>query len=777
MLLTSLTLSADADPREAFYQQTGHSVNDLRIKSQQLGQWCAELASQGLVLPTEIYPAIYQATHASSETPPDESRRLHNLLDGYAKELSILEDDPGQLGSARLSLSKLAVVGEEVEITQTITIGMPLTVGAGILVTKHWQHNIRLQVNDPGRPNYIWIEAGNPEVKFAAEGVTRRGKYGSPYGLVELPLFVITAGQLQPGDRVIVHYGSRSNGITLPTSAAERYAFPLYFQQTPQGHFFSVPVEHFPIQPGKVSQLGVYTPSLLSAGEYFSLMVRAEDQYGNLSQGVVPSLDMLVDGVYKQRIASTDNPLLRIDGLVFSEEGQHIISVRSGGGGLIGTSNAILVERQKEFSILWANLNAHSALSDGLRSPEELRSESSGEYDVILIADHDSYLPEDSSGIPASLVARRVDLPLKSGGHSSWINPVQRIALPEVPADHRVARGTILTEIFSGVSSYEWFGNAYANKGYRVGFTASPSAHIPSRDDAAKTAIIVLSDETWQEALGARRTFVSSGPRSVLKVRVNGAYPGARVPLAERRVIAGEVYALNGVDDIQLLRNGIVIDKLRQASSENSAIAVKISLHSTSEPFSPGFDLPRNGREWLGFLKVKGAKISSVSAPGFDNQSRAAVAINPSDPQRVDFIAWTHGNERSMVLLLEDPFTEDDRDDSGADINFEISMKEGFEDVHLLADTRKPSPIPPVHLSFSLSDIQGEAGKRHIKINGVSDTITYEVIENKRPDHQTFSFVDTRRSGAGDYYYVRVKLADDNLLISSPVYVGGYDIE
>jgi len=171
-LLAFLMLPASASPREDFYQATGTNVGSVKIKSQYLREWSLELSNLGLVVPAEIYPAIYQAAFADSETPPDDLQQFLDALEGFAKELVILQDDPGQLGNSRLSLSKLAVVGEHVAITQTVTIGTPLTVGAGILVAKHWQHNIRLQGTEPGGPNYIWIEVEDPVVKCFGEWVT-----------------------------------------------------------------------------------------------------------------------------------------------------------------------------------------------------------------------------------------------------------------------------------------------------------------------------------------------------------------------------------------------------------------------------------------------------------------------------------------------------------------------------------------------------------------------------------------------------------------------------
>ncbi len=97
-LLAFLMLPASASPREDFYQATGTNVGSVKIKSQYLREWSLELSNLGLVVPAEIYPAIYQAAFADSETPPDDLQQFLDALEGFAKELVILQDDPGQLG-------------------------------------------------------------------------------------------------------------------------------------------------------------------------------------------------------------------------------------------------------------------------------------------------------------------------------------------------------------------------------------------------------------------------------------------------------------------------------------------------------------------------------------------------------------------------------------------------------------------------------------------------------------------------------------------------------
>ncbi|MCZ6503645.1 MAG: hypothetical protein O6945_14170 [Gammaproteobacteria bacterium] len=748
-----------AEPREDYYLEDGLTADSITRKSNFLLLWSQQLKDNGVSLPVELYPTIVRAGYADFSEEPSEE------LDGYANELLMLQDTPDKLGTSKLDRIELNGVGEKIEITQTYTVGMPLSMGAGILVAKHWQHDIRLQADNERLANYVTAVSNNPDVLLKMKRVVHRGIHGSPFGLVNLPLIEIVEGELQAGDEVTIRYGVGRNAIKLPDFPVARMTLPLYFRTNSSGHFYTIPVEAFSVVAGAPARISVVAPSIIKSNQLFSLFVRIEDKFGNLAQGRAPSLEIVLDGVFQRRIdASFDNVTL-LQGLSFKQEGLHNITVRSGGGGLVGYSNPILVRDDLDLRIHWANLHGHSNRSDGLQSPEEIEIQSKGLFDLTLITDHDNYLPLKSAE------AREVSLPLARGGHRLHI-PYQQpivIALPEIPMDHRSLFKPSLVEIQSGSSGYEWFGQYFAGLGYRIGFTASPTSHIPGKNvDLAQTAILIVGEESWQQAVTARRTFVTSGPKSILLMRVNGGNPGSRIELSKRRHISGEVFATTGIDAIELIRNGMVIDHYRFKDTEGS-LQVKVTMGSDSKPLVPGWDTPRNGREWLGYLRVIGARISSIKASGIEKRSQSAIAINPAEPARVDFITWTHGTQSSFVLSLDEIADQE--------VLFEINIKEGFEDVDLLPGTRDPAVTPGIRQLLSLDDIGSNSITRATNVNGYSDFVRFELTNTGRSPQLSFSFVDTRSAGIGDYYYVRVKQTDDHMLWSSPVYIGGFDVQ
>jgi hypothetical protein len=394
-----------------------------------------------------------------------------------------------------------------------------------------------------------------------------------------------------------------------------------------------------------------------------------------------------------------------------------------------------------------------------------------------LVADRDDYMAAETmitlNGRDSPKV---VSLPLASGGHHLAIPPDALpggsrvvVALPEIPPDHRKLLDPILVEIHSGSSGHEWLGKHYLGMGYRVGFIAGSTSHLPVRNLLqGQTAIVVANDKIIGESIQARSTYATSGPRSILLVDVNGGLPGSRVPLRTLRKIQGSIYSNSAIDSVELIRNGIVIDRYRPAVVDES-LQIKVTLGSESRPVVSAWDLPRNGREWLGYIRVAGAEIESISAPGYKDRKRSAISFDPANSARVDFITWTHGSESSFVITLKEPFAQN--------VSLELNIKEGYEDVDYMPVYRQPSETSAFSQSVTLSAIVDGAVERSVDTNGYDDFIRFELTNTPKVGKVSFSFVDTRKLGINDSYYIKVKQSDDHTLWSSPVYVGGFDNE
>ena len=494
--------------------------------------------------------------------------------------------------------------------------------------------------------------------------------------------------------------------------------------------------------------------------------------------------EVLVNGIFHSRIPASDENHHELQAIRFESKGDHRIDIKSSGGGLSGKSNPFVVQYSEQ-KIYWGDLHVHTNLGEGNADPEYL-----ADLDFIVPAVHTRYLTGDNwTGISRPKAWLWGDS-LKTGGYHLAITDAEPVpvnyqrelmrqlkvednllvALADIPADDRYLDNqlTRLVEIVAGDSHFEWYANRLMAQGYRLGFTASSHSHLLPLSDTrqnALTAVIVNEGESYLDALKQGRTYITTGERIYLDVNVNGADPGSRIEMADRRTISGKVKGTGAIDKIELIKNGQVIDSVDVAGDRDSH-TLKVSFYSASEPAKSQRDLPRNGREWIGYLRAGDSPIVDISAPGFRNASRQAIALNPNEENRLDFITWTRGNRSSFLV---DVNTEDE------DLVFELNLSGGHEDIDIVPLTRPASPIPLSRQMVSLFSLKEETIVRTVSVNGYSDKVSFELVDRKADDEIEFEFRDRSPPRQGDYYYVRVLQLDDQMAWSSPVFVGGYD--
>jgi hypothetical protein len=343
------------------------------------------------------------------------------------------------------------------------------------------------------------------------------------------------------------------------------------------------------------------------------------------------------------------------------------------------------------------------------------------------------------------------------------------------PGDWRNADPKLvsLVEIQSEQGFFEWLGNFYARHGHRIGFVAASNNHRAHPGDSSNgglTAVLTSRKSRGElfDALKNRSTYATSGERMIVDFQLNSARMGSRIPFSQRRIIQGEVVGTAPIDMISIFKNGSVVwEKTYSRPQERIAVAsgayVKFSVYSDSRPFKDQQDLPRQGREWLGYLEVSEGTLLSVT-PGKGRWEQ--VRINPSNEQRVDYLLHTRGNHSGFIAeisMLDE------------DLEFDIVIKEGHEDELESPRTRPPAPTPQVSQRVSLDELRRGDVVRRINVQGYNDEITLRLIEPQSPLEQQFEFVDARDPRIADYYYVRIRQIDDEYAWSSPIWVGGFD--
>ncbi|MEX2327310.1 MAG: hypothetical protein WD558_06245, partial [Pseudomonadales bacterium] len=346
------------------------------------------------------------------------------------------------------------------------------------------------------------------------------------------------------------------------------------------------------------------------------------------------------------------------------------------------------------------------------------------------------------------------------------------VALPEKPTDLRTVDPRLLrlVEIKSGDATFEWFGNKVAKAGYRVGFSGSTTVHhdhLGTPAHSGRTAVLVQAGESVLDALRKRRTYVTSGPRILLETTVNGGAPGSRVAPNPLRRIEGQVVGSAPIQSVDLVKNGNIIATRRYAH-DPGAKTLQLTFDAMVAPLQGQRDLPRNGREWIGFVRIPGVTIAGIETPGFRNRIRQAAAINPGDVERVDFITWTRGHPSSFMIDLSV---------APANMVVELTLRAGQEDVDQRPLTRPSAAISGTRMQTSMDELITGPVTRGYEVAGYQDVVSFELIDKELPTAVSFDFTDRTEYGAGDYYYVRIRQTDDHMVWSSPVWVGGFDPE
>ena len=107
------------------------------------------------------------------------------------------------------------------------------------------------------------------------------------------------------------------------------------------------------------------------------------------------------------------------------------------------------------------------------------------------------------------------------------------------------------------------------DRGYRLGFVGSSDSHdghpgCPLLEGCGLVAIQTeeLTREAVFEALRARRTYASNGPRIVLEARLDEYAIGAVLPPAASRTLSIRVNAVAPISKIDLVRNGAIVETI-----------------------------------------------------------------------------------------------------------------------------------------------------------------------------------------------------------------------
>ncbi|MCB1693315.1 MAG: DUF3604 domain-containing protein [Pseudomonadales bacterium] len=817
-------LRASVEKLKADYRAAPTRPETYPARARVAWDWLNAYAMTGKSVPVNITTAVRPVV-------PERVRRgdLRNL-DYYLEELILLDEEPDALGTLTADLGPFES-RTFVEIHQRYTVGKRnIKQGGGFVIAHHFMPGYgAFQVTDPAGKNYVTITSDNQEVRFAPDAVPIAGMHGGFRGAAPGLAFRVTAGELKTGDTVTVTYGDRSGGgpgLRMGPASTDFLPIPIYVSFDNSDHAYALPIQPIKVSGTDIDAVHIFVPSVVRPGEAFDISVRAQDRYYNRAKAPIPPLNVMVNGKPFKSLPQTGDAITIIKGARFDEPGVYRFSATSADGQITGVSDPMLVSADAR-KIYWGDTHGHSGFAEGIGTPDRFMqwAKEDARLDFVTHSEHDIWMDDfewnklinnvEKYSEPGRFIAypgyewtaRNI-----YGGHHNVLfrNTKDRRRIPTqfypllsdlyqglrdnydtddvliIPhahqaGDYRQNDPTMerLVEIMSHHGTFEWFGKMYLSHGHQVGFVAASDDHLSQpgytgpwsgvmaqRGGLAAVRATENTRDGIFDAMKALHTYATTGDRIIADVTLNGAEMGERTAFAETRKIEGRVIGTAPIDTITIVKNGQDIwhrDYLTaQSGRYKDTEHFYVSFESPSVPMNPN-DNPRGARSWIGTLEITGAEIESFEATDFFNPDLNVLKRDEKNPGLIHFATGSRGDVSSIKLTLRNV-----KRSAKALINIEPALEYGSPTVFRPSKT---TPASSVTLRFK--DIDDGQVSEILPFDIYDDRITLRRVIEDGPDDVSFSFED-QGNLQGDYYYVRIKQANDASAWTSPIWVGGF---
>ena len=808
--------------------QSATDIATLAARLDTLWQWANAYSLTGGPFPDGFPQLTANANRALRRLPQGGAQipvaTVPEFIRRYAREFQIKDEQPDALGSLTLTPSGPFRAGETVTLTQIYTVGaMPMAAGGGIVLRKSGRRSASLQTDDPAQANYVTVRSSNPQARF-----TPSEPWGEWLSFLirtsNLP-FRLSGAQLAEGDTVTITYGDTSGGgpgLKLQESSNDQVILHVLVDLEGQGDLLTPQWPSFEVVGrDEVRYVNAVAPSIVEPDEAFTLAVRAEDRGKNLSSGVMPALDVLVNGKPFRKIAAGSPALVELDNVRLAEPGVYRFSVSTADGSLQAASNPVRVEADPAYRVFWGETHGHTAFAEGQGSPDGYYKfgRDVARLDFLSLSEHDIWM-DDREWKTLQEMVEKYRIPgrfttilgfewtsrLLYGGHHNvfFRNAPGRRRVPnqkaplldELYAGLRRQNGTDdvliiphahqagdwskndgdmerLVEIQSGHGTFDWFGDKYLLNGFEVGFVGASDNHnghpgysgIGNRQMGGLAAAVAREntpDEIFS-ALRDRAVYATTGERMILDVTLNGSRMGRRQPNASARAIACRVNGTAPIDAIDVIKNGKVVYGKRYLESEVAEETwLQIVFESSTEVIGRR-QVPRGGRPWRGAVVVKGARLIDYEDPWFTQPATYRTARNSRDRNRIDFEMNTRGRGKALLLKLAG---------AGPDTTVTVDMETTRESLGSGGYERRPQRLPANKVDFRLGDFNGQVVRKEYRVLEHTDALSAQIVTRGRALDREFHYTDRGPAEPGDYYYVRVRQIDGGMAWSSPFWVG-----
>ena len=295
---------------------------------------------------------------------------MSNYSKNFQRPLRVPDDIP--LGIAKPSVAK---AGEKSSWVLKFILAKEISKKQKIFLYIHGGRNNKgiwknVQGNDPSKEGYVSLRKESGE-KLQPIGIS------DDDGLIA---FAVPNRGLKRGEQIIMELGNPAGAIapiiSLPNKAflllaalpVQKLKAPVLYGEALES-VVGACLMH--IVGNDVKCIRAYAKSQAVAGEEISLLVRPEDEYGNVASGELGPLVVRVNGqeVRVQRRSMTGSTCCVLRGVILPKAGMYRLQVEDVSSGLSTVTNPIrCYTRSPSRGVLWGMIHGHTEISDGAGS-------------------------------------------------------------------------------------------------------------------------------------------------------------------------------------------------------------------------------------------------------------------------------------------------------------------------------------------------------------------------------------------------------------------------
>lgn len=244
------------------------------------------------------------------------------------------------------------------------------------------------QTNSKVKKNLIWAQLSD-EKMIPAKAIEKNG-HASPVFEFALP------AELKAGENFTIFLGSplkgKENGSRAQLGIQRRRPFHLYIDPRGKGDFKEQEVFHLDVRGNILHNIRIIAPSLVAKNKRFDVLVRFEDEYGNLTN-YAPEGSLIELSYENQRenlnwkLFIPETGFINLPNLYFNEAGVYKIQLRNLKTGDKYFSAPIKCLPETNLSLSWGLLHGESEKNDSSENIEgclrEMRDEKALQFFAI----------------------------------------------------------------------------------------------------------------------------------------------------------------------------------------------------------------------------------------------------------------------------------------------------------------------------------------------------------------------------------------------------------